>query len=115
MILFRLDVAPRVGAWIETVLYRSQSSRCSVAPRVGAWIETMPCLHSLACLLVAPRVGAWIETSLMTTLITSTSFLPNLGQVGILCITDKQFGNMELFSEHKPKETEDIYVQLELF
>ncbi len=43
------------------------------------------------------------------------SFLPDFGQVGILCITDKQFGSMELFSEHKPKETEDIYVQLELF
>ena len=43
------------------------------------------------------------------------SFLPDLGQVGILCITDKQFGNMELFSEHKPKKCEDIYIQLELF
>ena len=43
------------------------------------------------------------------------SFLPDLGQVGILCITDKQFGNMELFSEPKPKECEDIYIQLELF
>lgn len=43
------------------------------------------------------------------------SFLPDLGQVGILCITDKQFGNIELFSEHKPKECEDIYIQLELF
>ena len=43
------------------------------------------------------------------------SFLPDLGQVGILCITDKQFGNMELFSEHKPKACEDIYIQLELF
>lgn len=43
------------------------------------------------------------------------SFLPDFGQVGILCITDKQFGNMELFSEHKPKESEDIYIQLELF
>ena len=43
------------------------------------------------------------------------SFLPDLGQVGILCITDKQFGNMELFSEHNPKECEDIYIQLELF
>ena len=25
------------------------------------------------------------------------SFLPELGKVGILCITDKQFGSMELF------------------
>jgi len=43
------------------------------------------------------------------------SFLPDLGQVGILSITDKQFGSMELFSQHKPKDTPDIYVQLELF
>lgn len=43
------------------------------------------------------------------------SFLPDFGQVGILCITDNQFGSMELFSEHKPKETDDIYIQLELF
>ena len=42
------------------------------------------------------------------------SFLPDLGQVGILCITDKQFGNMELYSEHKPKETPNLFVQLEL-
>ena len=34
-------VAPRVGAWIETLLihmgYRAEND---VAPRVGAWIET---------------------------------------------------------------------------
>ena len=43
------------------------------------------------------------------------STLPEFGKVGIMRITDKQFGNMELFSEHKPKESEDIYIQLELF
>lgn len=43
------------------------------------------------------------------------SFLPDLGQVGILCITDKQFGKMELYTAQKPKETPDIYIQLELF
>ena len=37
------DVAPRVGAWIET---RGTSERWyvavyQVAPRVGAWIETL--------------------------------------------------------------------------
>ena len=35
------DVAPRVGAWIETLsgeLYRD--NWIGVAPRVGAWIET---------------------------------------------------------------------------
>ncbi len=34
------DVAPRVGAWIETTLRRCFLSVSFVAPRVGAWIET---------------------------------------------------------------------------
>ena len=35
------NVAPRVGAWIETGGNRSRSGQGNrVAPRVGAWIET---------------------------------------------------------------------------
>lgn len=41
--------------------------------------------------------------------------LPSHGQVGILSITDKQFGSMELFSEQKSRETPTEGVQLELF
>lgn len=41
--------------------------------------------------------------------------LPPLGQVGILCITDKQFGSMELFTERKEEKVSLGYVQLELF
>ena len=33
-------VAPRVGAWIETVLPEQRGETEWVAPRVGAWIET---------------------------------------------------------------------------
>ena len=33
-----------------------------VAPRVGAWIETIVKANSLRLRMVAPRVGAWIET-----------------------------------------------------
>ena len=33
-------VAPRVGAWIETVLHKILNICTIVAPRVGAWIET---------------------------------------------------------------------------
>ena len=33
-------VAPRVGAWIETVVEKSENEARGVAPRVGAWIET---------------------------------------------------------------------------
>jgi CRISPR-associated protein Cas2 len=43
------------------------------------------------------------------------SFLPALGQVGILSITDKQFGAMELFTEKKEQKPPTDYVQLELF
>ena len=43
------------------------------------------------------------------------SFLPELGQVGILSITDKQFGDMELYTEKKVQKPPMEYVQLELF
>ena len=33
-------VAPRVGAWIETLKLNSGQLPTVVAPRVGAWIET---------------------------------------------------------------------------
>ena len=35
----------------------------SVAPRVGAWIETVPIDYDKLLSGVAPRVGAWIETT----------------------------------------------------
>lgn len=41
--------------------------------------------------------------------------LPKHGKVGILEITDKQFGMMELFFGQKPVETEKPTQQLELF
>ncbi len=43
------------------------------------------------------------------------SILPSLGQVGILTITDKQFGAMELFTENKVQKPPIEYIQLELF
>ena len=41
--------------------------------------------------------------------------LPEKGYVGILSITDKQFGSMELFYCKKEKEVSTPYQQLELF
>ena len=35
-----LPVAPRAGAWIETMNQSSFSLSKNVAPRAGAWIET---------------------------------------------------------------------------
>lgn len=43
------------------------------------------------------------------------SFLPPNGQVGILCVTDKQFGKMELFVSKKNIELQTPFQQLELF
>ena len=57
------DVAPRVGAWIETIKRRKALHNQKVAPRVGAWIETTPKPPPKSpSTPVAPRVGAWIET-----------------------------------------------------
>ena len=43
------------------------------------------------------------------------SYLPQEGNIGILCITDKQFGAMELYYGHKVREKEVGGQQLELF
>ena len=43
------------------------------------------------------------------------SFLPPKGKVGILCITDKQFGSMEIFFSRKKEQIEAGGQQLELF
>ena len=37
---YRHRVAPRAGAWIETIRNRYMFAIISVAPRAGAWIET---------------------------------------------------------------------------
>ena len=42
------------------------------------------------------------------------SFLPEYGQVGIMCITDKQFGQIELFHGKKP-QIMSPELQLEFF
>lgn len=41
--------------------------------------------------------------------------LPDFGKVGMMCITDKQFSNIELFYCKKPAENQPHGVQLELF
>lgn len=43
------------------------------------------------------------------------NMLPEKGHVGIMCITDKQFGDMEIFFGKKEKERQPIPQQLELF
>ena len=43
------------------------------------------------------------------------SFLPETGDVGIMSITDKQFGMMELFYGQEPEAKQTGWQQLELF
>ena len=43
------------------------------------------------------------------------SALPSKGHVGIMCVTDKQFGMMEIFRGHSPIEAPGTVQQLELF
>ena len=40
MVMVGISVAPRVGAWIETLWHKPFAGLFVVAPRVGAWIET---------------------------------------------------------------------------
>ena len=41
--------------------------------------------------------------------------LPPRGHIGIMCITDKQFGMMEIYRGKEPTETPPVAQQLELF
>ena len=58
----RHRVAPRAGAWIETLMQAGLYRHCEVAPRAGAWIETRMLHRRSRQRSVAPRAGAWIET-----------------------------------------------------
>ena len=60
------EVAPLVGAWIETSLHVRYRCVSMVAPLVGAWIETLMVQAWVMVQQVAPLVGAWIETILST-------------------------------------------------
>ena len=56
-------VAPRAGAWIETVNLSIEPDGVAVAPCAGAWIETLPLEQAERSERVAPCAGAWIETT----------------------------------------------------
>ena len=42
-------------------------------------------------------------------------WMPPFGKIGILRITDKQFGDMEVFYGKKAQKDRPVYIQLELF
>ena len=63
LILASVAVAPRAGAWIETVR-KCMPSRCSIVSR-PARARGLKLGHLAVSVLVtsvAPRAGAWIET-----------------------------------------------------
>lgn len=43
------------------------------------------------------------------------SYIPEVGKVGILFITDKQFGEMQVFYGKKEEKPKPVALQLELF
>ena len=43
------------------------------------------------------------------------SILPPKGHIGIMCVTDKQFGMMEVYRGKEPVSTPETIQQLELF
>ena len=57
----KVNVAPFVGAWIETLYCWSLRVPSVVAPFVGAWIETVKYRVAHAVNPVAPFAGARIE------------------------------------------------------
>ena len=62
-------VAPRVGAWIETLLITIYLLYGFVAPRVGAWIETVNGMTGLALMKSHPvwvRGLKHIQTKIIT-------------------------------------------------
>ena len=61
-LVHNVEVAPLVGAWIETPSTIETFVPGEVAPLVGAWIETSQRCNALTLRKVAPLVGAWIET-----------------------------------------------------
>ena len=48
---------------LKPIVFPDRNQVFAVAPRVGAWIETVAASVLGINLVVAPRVGAWIETS----------------------------------------------------
>ena len=107
-------VAPRAGAWIETlkeslhrqpwkshpVRVRGLKLLCTfiiekvfVAPRAGAWIETKKSIHVYCASQVAPRAGAWIETPCEVLMMSICLVAPRAGawiETGHLSMTTKK-------------------------
>ena len=81
--------------WISGKIYKEMDLRC------------FSFLFMSAIVLVAENAAVHVKRV--------KSFLPEHGNVGIMCITDKQFGNIELFYGKKLQGVTTPGQQLELF
>ena len=71
-------VAPLVGAWIEIVLSKGESSPGEVAPLVGAWIEILVYITAIDPQLKSlPSWERGLKSSLMLILLFLTWSLPS--------------------------------------
>ena len=61
--LFRNEVTPRAGVWIETTSSSPSRKTPPVTPRAGVWIETVDLGGVMDASTVTPRAGVWIETA----------------------------------------------------
>ena len=61
--IYKITIVSPNGREQHFLIWWTTEAVCQVAPRVGAWIETPLYGHRVLVLPVAPRVGAWIETS----------------------------------------------------
>ncbi len=59
-----MQVAPHVGAWIETVDLHDGKGDKPSRPTWARGLKLAAHLNGVAVLEVAPHVGAWIETDL---------------------------------------------------
>ena len=60
--MFRSQVVPYVGTWIEIRSVGSANQQNDfVVPYVGTWIEMARLIRACSWLIVVPYVGTWIE------------------------------------------------------
>ena len=66
LLLQRVVVAPRVGAWIEINIFEYRRPTPRSPPAWGRGLKYNSIIIILLYYLVAPRVGAWIEISVLS-------------------------------------------------
>ena len=76
------DVAPRAGAWVETIKSACRFPAAKVAPRAGAWVETRLQLDVTITGLSHPVRVRGLKLCIISTLITHLQRRTPCGCVG---------------------------------